>query len=96
MIFVDVLVCSYVDVLMCKMFIFEVVILGCIYYLLMEDIFQDVLGVDVKVYSQVNFVVDSLGDYLKWYFNMCGVGEESKFFMIGDLVCVFVCVMQFL
>lgn len=52
-ILVEVLVISYVEVLLCWMFYFEVVIFGCMYYFLVQVVFQKVLGLDVKVYFQL-------------------------------------------
>lgn len=96
MILADALVRSHVDALMRKMPTPEAAILGCTHYPLMEDIFQDALGPDVKVYSQANLVAASLGDYLKRHPNMRGAGEESKFLTTGDPARVSVRATQFL
>lgn len=92
----DALVRSHVDALMRKMPSPEAAILGCTHYPLMEEIFQDALGPDVKVYSQANLVAASLGDYLKRHPNMRGTGEESKFLTTGDPARVSARATQFL
>ena len=84
MILAEALVRSHVDALKRKMPAPEAAILGCTHYPLMEDIFQDALGPDVKVYSQASLVADSLSDYLERHPNMQGTGGESKFLTTGD------------
>ena len=96
MILAEALVRSHVDALKRKMPAPEAAILGCTHYPLMEDIFQDALGPDVKVYSQASLVADSLSDYLKRHPNMQGTGGESKFLTTGDPVRVSSRATQFL
>lgn len=84
MILAEALVRSHVDALKRKMPAPEAAILGCTHYPLMEEIFQDALGPDVKVYSQASLVADSLSDYLERHPNMQGTGGESKFLTTGD------------
>ncbi|MCT4553710.1 MAG: glutamate racemase [Pelagimonas sp.] len=84
MILAEALVRSHVDALLRKMPDPEAAILGCTHYPLMQDIFQDALGANVKVYSQANLVADSLADYLKRHPAMIGTGTESGFLTTGD------------
>jgi glutamate racemase len=74
---------SHVDALKRKMPLPEAAILGCTHYPLMQDAFQDALGVEVKVFSQANLVARSLGDYLKRHPKMLGTGEAA-FLTTGD------------
>lgn len=96
MILAEALVRSHVDALKRKMPSPEAAILGCTHYPLMEDIFQDALGADVKVYSQANLVAASLADYLTRHPNMRGSGTESKFLTTGDPARVSARATQFL
>lgn len=84
MILADALVRSHVDALKRKMPDPDAAILGCTHYPLMEDIFRDALGDDVKVYSQATLVAESLADYLERHPQMVGSGTESKFLTTGD------------
>ncbi|GGG59378.1 glutamate racemase [Salipiger pallidus] len=84
MILAEALVRSHVDALLRKMPTPEAAILGCTHYPLMQDIFQDALGPDVKVYSQANLVADSLADYLQRHPGMLGSGTEPRFLTTGD------------
>ncbi|MBR9649988.1 glutamate racemase [Thalassovita aquimarina] len=84
MILAEALVRSHVDALKRKMPNPEAAILGCTHYPLMQDVFQDALGPDVKVYSQANLVAESLADYLERHPGMTGPGEESMFLTTGD------------
>lgn len=84
MILADALVRSHVDALLRKMPSPQAAILGCTHYPLMQEVFQDALGPDVKVFSQANLVADSLQDYLRRRPNMLGAGEVSKFLTTGD------------
>ncbi|MEO9466541.1 glutamate racemase [Sulfitobacter pontiacus] len=79
----EALVRSHVDALKRKMPAPEAAILGCTHYPLMQEIFQDALGPDVKVFSQANLVAHSLSDYLKRHPNMLGTGEAA-FLTTGD------------
>ncbi|MYM54073.1 glutamate racemase [Thalassovita mangrovi] len=84
LILAEALVRSHVDALKRKMPHPEAAILGCTHYPLMQDVFQDALGADVKVYSQANLVAESLADYLERHPSMIGSGTESMFLTTGD------------
>ena len=95
LILAEALVRSHVDALLRKMPKPQAAILGCTHYPLMEDIFQDALGQDVKVYSQGDLVADSLGDYLKRHPDMLGSGAGG-YYTTGDPARVSVRATQFL
>ena len=59
-------------------------ILGCTHYPLMEEIFQDALGDNVRVFSQASLVAESLADYLERRPEMVGPGTESLFLTTGN------------
>ncbi|MBR2654970.1 MAG: aspartate/glutamate racemase family protein [Loktanella sp.] len=84
MILAEALVRSHVDALQRKMPSPDAAVLGCTHYPLMEKIFQDALGPDVKVFSQASLVADSLADYLTRRPEMIGAGRESAFLTTGD------------
>lgn len=84
LILAEALVRSHVEALKRRMPHPEAAVLGCTHYPLMEEIFQDALGSDVKVYSQANLVANSLADYLERHPNMLGVGTASAFLTTGD------------
>ena len=84
MILAEALVRSHVDALKRKMPDPEAAILGCTHYPLMQEVFQDALGADVKVYSQASLVADALADYLERHPNMHGAGGQSMFLTTGD------------
>ncbi|MDJ0860073.1 MAG: glutamate racemase [Dinoroseobacter sp.] len=84
MILAEALVRSHVEALKRRMPHPEAAILGCTHYPLMEDVFQDALGSDVKVFSQANLVASSLDDYLQRHPDMLGIGGESAFLTTGD------------
>ena len=96
MILAEALVRSHVDALKRKMPKPEAAILGCTHYPLMEAVFQDALGADVKVYSQAGLVAESLADYLARHPKMLGPGTVSKFLTTGDPAKVSVRATQFL
>ena len=77
MILAEALVRSHVDALKRKMPDPDAAVLGCTHYPLMEDVFQDALGPDVKVFSQANLVAESLADYLTRRPEMVGQGTEA-------------------
>jgi glutamate racemase len=83
MILAEALVRSHVDALKRKMPGPEAAILGCTHYPLMEDVFQDALGPEVRVYSQANLVAESLADYLARHPDMLGRGETA-YLTTGD------------
>ena len=84
LILAEALVRSHVDALKRKMPDPEAAILGCTHYPLMQEVFQDALGADVKVYSQASLVADALADYLERHPNMHGAGGQSMFLTTGD------------
>ena len=84
MILAEALVRSHVDALKRKMPNPDAAVLGCTHYPIVQDIFQDALGSDVKVYSQANLVADSLADYLERRPEMEGPGKVSMFLTTGD------------
>lgn len=96
MILAEALVRSHVDALQRKMPTPEAAILGCTHYPLVQDVFQDALGPEVKVFSQADLVAESLADYLARHPNMLGAGTESKFLTSGDPKRVSVRATQFL
>ena len=80
----EALVRSHVDALKRKMPQPDAAVLGCTHYPLMEAVFQDALGPDVRVFSQANLVAESLADYLKRRPEMIGRGQVSQFLTTGD------------
>ncbi len=84
LILAEALVRSHVDALKRKMPQPDAALLGCTHYPLMESIFQDALGTDVKVYSQADLVAESLADYLGRRPEMVGPGQASAFLTTGD------------
>ena len=96
LILAEALVRSHVEALKRRMPHPEAAVLGCTHYPLMEEIFQDALGPEVKVYSQANLVADSLADYLDRHPDMHGAGSESAFLTTGDAKSVSNKAIQFL
>ena len=84
MILAEALVSSHVDALKRKMPNPQAAILGCTHYPLMEHIFQDALGSDVKVFSQADIVAESLADYLERKPDMIGQGRAGVMLTTGD------------
>lgn len=84
----EALVRSHVEALKRRMPAPEAAILGCTHYPLMQHVFQDALGPNVKVFSQANLVAESLADYLTRRPEMLGAGQVSKFLTTGDAVSV--------
>ncbi|TNC50808.1 glutamate racemase [Rubellimicrobium rubrum] len=83
MILAEALVRSHVDALRRKMPSPDAAVLGCTHYPLMDKVFQDALGPEVKVFSQANLVAESLADYLRRHPAMIGPGQESMFLTTG-------------
>ncbi|NDV97931.1 glutamate racemase [Salipiger sp. PrR002] len=96
MILAEALVRSHVEALKRKMPEPQAAILGCTHYPLMQEVFQEALGPEVKVYSQANLVASSLADYLQRHPDMYGTGKESRFLTTGDPRKVSVHATQFL
>lgn len=80
----EALVRSHVDALLRRMPHPEAAILGCTHYPLMQKAFQDVLGPEVKVYSQADLVAESLADYLVRRPEMLGSGTRSVNLTTGN------------
>lgn len=84
MILAEALVRGHVAALKRKMPNPDAAILGCTHYPLMEAVFQQALGDDVKVFSQANLVAQSLADYLERHPKMTGPDAQSRFLTTGD------------
>lgn len=80
----EALVRSHVDALKRKMPRPDAAVLGCTHYPLMEDVFQDALGPDVKVFSQADLVAESLADYLTRRPAMIGGGTGTTYLTTGQ------------
>ena len=80
----EALVRSHVEALKRKMPKPDAAVLGCTHYPLVEEVFQNALGPEVKVYSQPSLVADSLADYLTRRPEMIGPGEARAFLTTGD------------
>lgn len=80
----EALVRSHVEALLRRMPHPEAAILGCTHYPLMESVFQQALGPEVKVFSQANIVAESLADYLDRHPKMIGGGSGTLFLTTGD------------
>lgn len=96
MILAEAMVRSHVDALKRKMPKPEAAILGCTHYPLVQEIFQEALGADVKVFSQPELVAESLADYLQRRPEMRGAGETNIFLTTGDAERVSARATQFL
>ena len=84
MILADALARSHVDALKRRMPHPEAAVLGCTHYPLMEEVFQDALGPEVRVYSQADLVAASLTDYLERHPDLQGTGETRLYLTTGD------------
>lgn len=84
LILAEALVRSHVDALRRKMPEPDAAVLGCTHYPLMQDVFEDALGPQVKVFSQASLVAESLADYLARRPQMVGQGTEPLFLTTGD------------
>ena len=84
MILAEALVRSHVEALKRKMPEPDAAVLGCTHYPLMQAVFQDALGPEVKVFSQANLVAESLADYLNRRPGMIGTGTRSLFLTSGN------------
>lgn len=80
----EALVRSHVEALKRRMPHPQAAVLGCTHYPLMQHIFAEALGPDVKVFSQANLVAESLADYLVRRPEFQGAGAQSKFLTTGD------------
>lgn len=84
----ETLVRAHVDALKRRMPQPQAAVLACTHYPLMEHVFADALGPQVKVFSQGRLVADSLSDYLDRRPEMLGAGTAGKFLTTGDPVAV--------
>jgi glutamate racemase len=84
LILAEALIRSHVDALKRKMPEPDAAVLGCTHYPMMEAVFQDALGPQVKVFSQANLVAESLADYLERRPAMVGPGRERVYLTTGD------------
>ena len=84
MILAEVLVRGHVEALKRRMPHPEAAILGCTHYPLMQEVFAEALGPEVKVYSQANLVAEALADYLTRRPEMLGAGERSGCLTTGE------------
>ncbi|TNF23375.1 MAG: glutamate racemase [Rhodobacteraceae bacterium] len=75
---------SHVDALKRKMPMPEAAVLGCTHYPMLQEVFQEALGPEVKVFSQAQIVAESLADYLTRHPQMAGTGEGTRFLTSGD------------
>jgi len=84
MILAEALVRSHVDALKRKMPQPDAAVLGCTHYPLVEKVFQDALGQEVKVFSQPALVAESLADYLTRRPEMIGAGTDTVYLTTGN------------
>jgi glutamate racemase len=84
LILAEALIRSHVDALKRKMPEPDAAVLGCTHYPMMEAVFQDALGPEVKVFSQASLVAESLADYLVRRPEMRGPGQVSMYLTTGD------------
>ncbi|WP_397542156.1 aspartate/glutamate racemase family protein [Roseovarius salis] len=84
MILAEALVRSHVEALKRKMPHPQAAVLGCTHYPLLESVFQDALGPEVKVFSQPALVAESLADYLDRHPGMLGADVPGRFLTTGD------------
>lgn len=80
----DTLVRAHVEALKRRMPHPQAAVLGCTHYPLMEQVFADALGPDVRVFSQANLVAEALADYLARRPEFVGPGTVSRFLTTGD------------
>lgn len=80
----EALVRSHVEALKRRMPRPEAAILGCTHYPLIDKVFQEALGPQVKVYSQARLVAESLRDYLARRPEFVGEGKTARFLTTGS------------
>jgi glutamate racemase len=80
----ETLVRAHVEALKRRMPHPQAAVLGCTHYPLMERVFQDALGPQVKVFSQADLVAESLADYLHRRPEFLGAGTAARFLTTGD------------
>jgi len=91
----EAMVQSHVQALKRRMPNPQAAVLGCTHYPILEDVFKEALGTDVKVYSQANLVAESLADYLTRH-PARGQGGTSKMLTTGDPAAVSLAATRFL
>ena len=84
MILAEALVRSHVDALKRKMPEPDAAVLGCTHFPLVEEIFQNAIGKNVRVLSQPALVAESLADYLTRRPELAGSGSGVRFLTTGD------------
>ncbi len=84
MILAEALVRSHVESLLRRMPNPDAAVLGCTHYPIVEDVFRDALGPDVRVFSQPTIVAESLADYLHRHPGLIGTGRERRFLTTGE------------
>ena len=84
LILAEALVRSHVEALRRKMPNPQAAVLGCTHYPLLQEVFQEALGADVRVYSQADLVAQSLADYLNRHPQMQGNEVGGTFLTTGD------------
>ena len=92
----DAMVRSHVAALKRRMPNPQSAILGCTHYPILEDIFQDALGPDVKVFCQADLVAASLADYLQRHPGMIGERTQGRLLTTGDPKQVSIAATRFL
>ena len=96
LILAEVLARGHVEALKRRMPHPEAAILGCTHYPLIEAVFREALGPQVKVYSQAKLVAESLADYLHRRPAMIGPGKRTSCLTTGEPKAVSDKAMQFL
>ncbi|MDP3961410.1 MAG: aspartate/glutamate racemase family protein [Pseudorhodobacter sp.] len=80
----EALVRSHVEALLRRMPHPQAAVLGCTHYPLMQQVFANALGPQVKVFSQADLVAESLADYLTRRPAFLGAGRQAKCLTTGD------------
>lgn len=80
----EALVRSHVEALKRRMPQPEAAVLGCTHYPLVEAVFAEALGPQVRVFSQADLVAEALADYLARRPEFRGPGTVSRFLTTGD------------
>ncbi|MEO1562437.1 MAG: aspartate/glutamate racemase family protein [Pseudomonadota bacterium] len=91
----EAMVQSHVQALKRRMPKPQAAVLGCTHYPILENVFRDTLGPEVKVFSQANLVAESLADYLIRHPGR-GAGGTSRMLTTGDPKSVSLAATRFL
>ena len=91
----EAMVQSHVQALKRRMPKPQAAVLGCTHYPILEHVFQEALGPEVKVFSQANLVAESLADYLMRHPGR-GAGGTSRMLTTGDPKSVSLAATRFL